>query len=1479
MDAADLLARLSASATGTLTIDFARLDAVLAGDFLRPYVGGSGLLDLDQPAAPQLQGDGVVVRGRGARGPLVGLDVELQFQRSIGSTGAWAVVLTATSHQRWSVVSAFPSIASTPFASLAFVPAPGEPAVVLCVRSERSGEQPRGASLTGRAEAGALGLPGWLTAAADTLAIAGTLEARTIDDPLFYPRGTPRSGPAVTPIGFALRFEVPPAALASSPLRFEKLEGVLRADLRYDSVYYAWRVDPSLRVSADLVLGTGAPVVLPVMARLQGWPPTAASFRTGGEQSQPTTLRALTSVLGELPTPVDGLGLDDLVQLTGLAADVSWEDGAIALDRVSLRVSTADALSWTLLPGVATLDGIDVIFRVSDPFATSRQLQVSVDGLVGIGEEGALALSATFDHAEDEGWSPTFHGALTRDSSVSLTEIFAHVAGVERTDLPQLDVESMSFEVAPSLRRYEGAVEVAGQWPIGGDVPVIIEGVGMSFSQEGDADPTVEIHGGLSLAGAWVAVSAAHQSERAGWLLAGSAGHIPAGRLIDALGGQLGVTLPALVRGLELASLGVTLDTATRHFTFRGTLAFPVESAAPGSTPPRLAVDVTIEPPLQPGGVARTTFGGMLSLGARDIALRYDQQAGLDELWVGSLGHRGTDRIPVADLLDALSPGTAALIPAGLEVQVERAQLALSRADGGARRFLFGVELGAGIALSELPLVGPAFSATQRLGIRLQLVVADADFTAAEIDRINAASPATTTKLRSEALDTAGGRVRLQTTLDLGGRQLPLRAPLVLAGPLTPAAVPLAASPADARLLQWVPVQQAFGALYFERIGVGLTADHQGLALVLDASLTLGGLTLSLLGLGAEISIEALSKGDLVPKPHLDGVGLAFESAGLTLAGALIASGADRAVFDGAVSVRYGDLGISGVGSYREVEGQPSVFVFAEVDYPLGGPAFFFVDGLTFGFGYNRKLILPELDALARFPLLAPAAPASGLAALAGQLSPYLQPAEGEYFVAAGVKFRSFGMVKGRLLVSLAFGRTRELDVLGLATASSPPESEARGAPLLMKAELGIRGRYRPDEGDVFVEGKLQPDAYLFGPGAHLSGGFAFYAWSEQGDFVLTLGGYHPRFAVPAHYPRVPRLALSWQVDEHLSLKAETYFALTSSAMMAGGRLRADWESEDLHASFGAGVDCLVTWQPFAYDAEVDVAVAVAYRTTFHTFTADLVARLAVWGPPFSGTAHVKWWIFSFDVEFGEARRAPAAVTWPAFVEAFLPKGEVLTLGVQSGKVTHHDQGPAAALPANARDDLGVINPRELCLVLRSAVPVTRGVVLQQALDDRSASVGVVPMGRSTLDSVLQVTLVRTGDARALGDRFQVTAHDEPLPAALWGRAAPDPLRGAEPVPGRTRFVLRAHEPAVEAPVPIGAESEPAHARVARPTPGAGFRAYEVGAGEDPPDVTAISAARAARRALLQTLIPDLPTGLGGPNLDALRTPPRRVRS
>ena len=67
---------------------------------------------------------------------------------------------------------------------------------------------------------------------------------------------------------------------------------------------------------------------------------------------------------------------------------------------------------------------------------------------------------------------------------------------------------------------------------------------------------------------------------------------------------------------------------------------------------------------------------------------------------------------------------------------------------------------------------------------------------------------------------------------------------------------------------------------------------------------------------------------------------------------------------------------------------------------------------------------------------------------------------------------------------------------------------------------MALRTVVSPSVGEFSARGAARArDSYMLDPDCRLTGGFAFCVWFEPhddaGDFVVTLGGYHPAFTVP----------------------------------------------------------------------------------------------------------------------------------------------------------------------------------------------------------------------------------------------------------------------------------------------------------------------------------------------------------------------------
>ena len=158
----------------------------------------------------------------------------------------------------------------------------------------------------------------------------------------------------------------------------------------------------------------------------------------------------------------------------------------------------------------------------------------------------------------------------------------------------------------------------------------------------------------------------------------------------------------------------------------------------------------------------------------------------------------------------------------------------------------------------------------------------------------------------------------------------------------------------------------------------------------------------------------------------------------------------------------------------------------------------------------------------------------------------------GEFWFAAGISFTSFALVDGIAVVSVKIGDGLEIAILGLARMALPRPEFA-----LVSIELALLARFSTSEGVLWIQAQLTDNSWLLNQSVRLTGGFAFVTWFKgpnSGQFVLTLGGYHPHFHRDG-YPNVPRLGFNWSIGDAIVVKGENYFALTSEAVMGGGKL------------------------------------------------------------------------------------------------------------------------------------------------------------------------------------------------------------------------------------------------------------------------------------------------------------------------------------
>lgn len=431
------------------------------------------------------------------------------------------------------------------------------------------------------------------------------------------------------------------------------------------------------------------------------------------------------------------------------------------------------------------------------------------------------------------------------------------------------------------------------------------------------------------------------------------------------------------------------------------------------------------------------------------------------------------------------------------------------------------------------------------------------------------------------------------------------------------------------------------------------------IGLIFDGRFYLGGVAITPDGLGVDIPLEGLTN----PKAWtfaLNGLGLLFNQGGVNLTGLLRR---DQQKFQGAALVRAFNFSLGAIGAYEQLSsGDPSLFVFGALRAPLGGPPFFFVTGVAGGMGYNRKLKVPtNPDGIAELPffeLMRGTADFSKLDTVGSALDKYLTAERGTIWLAGGVTFVSFQLIRGEALLYMVFGRYVELGVVAMARFDIEN---------IVFAELALLARFTTegDDPNFLVMGGLTSRSWLLTKDCRLHGGFAFQVWFASGDCVLTVGGYHPKppLPLPAKYPQVERVGFDMRMGG-VVVKGDSYFALTPREAMGGARMEVSGQWGPIFAGFTAFFDALIAWDPFYFVADIGVEVYCGIDTFFGRAKLSVGVALHLHGPPIGGTAYLKVLCFNVAIPFGE--QAPPK-SLPLSIAEYLSKSLGLTAQKASG--------------------------------------------------------------------------------------------------------------------------------------------------------------------------------------------------------------------
>ncbi len=520
------------------------------------------------------------------------------------------------------------------------------------------------------------------------------------------------------------------------------------------------------------------------------------------------------------------------------------------------------------------------------------------------------------------------------------------------------------------------------------------------------------------------------------------------------------------------------------------------------------------------------------------------------------------------------------------------------------------------------------------------------------------------------------------------------------------------------------------------KLNLEFNKNKKQLQLNIDAYLNLSNFQFEVVGLKINYSIENLL--ELISKAvhdsrsikwredisdglsfAIDGLSLNYTTPQLSIYGGFYKQESPTGIaYNGLITFKIKKIAIVALGSYIKENQYASIFGFGYVGAPFGGVPAFELKGIALGFGINRSFELPTISEVESFPLIQVIKnnglqKNQSLPDFFQKLNTYFQPKKDAYILSLGIRFETFKVMDTIALASITIDRGCQFNMIGVSTLSSV-NAYRLIIPFFLTIDL--------QQGEIIARGELAAGSYILFPEFTLKGSFALGMWlagEHAGDFVVSLGGYHPNFIPKNHYPSVSqlnRLALDFKKG-NLHIYGALYFTLTSQAIMCGviGQLSYNYHFEvgvniaGKMIGFKLSVEIMIrleahfiiSWHPFYYSAELQLLYYVALKANFTLFKVNISVQLAaglhLWGPEFSVKAYLTVCSYQLAFSFGSISQRSTQLSKAEFVATYIPEPPI-----QSSMVS-------GVIKKNS-DDLGdeilYVNVNEFVFEVNSKIPL-----------------------------------------------------------------------------------------------------------------------------------------------------------------------------
>lgn len=472
-----------------------------------------------------------------------------------------------------------------------------------------------------------------------------------------------------------------------------------------------------------------------------------------------------------------------------------------------------------------------------------------------------------------------------------------------------------------------------------------------------------------------------------------------------------------------------------------------------------------------------------------------------------------------------------------------------------------------------------------------------------------------------------------------------------------------------------LPRQTRVGAVRLTELYLGVVprtdADEVRMEGTASAAVELGPVTgtITRMGVSADVGFPEDGDGNLGPldlavgfEPP-DGIGLSVDS-GVVTGGGFLRFDPDEERYSGVVQLRAGDVAVDAVGllTTRLPDGGEgfSLLVLVAGEFtPIRLGLGFTLNGVGGLLGVNRSVKSGALgDAVRQGSLdsvLFPDDPVANAQRVVSDLRGVFPPKRDRHVFGpmARVGWGTPTLLTADLGVVVRFPSSDFL-VLGRVSAALPAEGERT----LVDLNVGVAGVVAPSEKRAAFDASLYDSRVgrwtVTGDAALRS------RWGTNPWFLLSVGGFNPRFEPPTDVPDLDRVTVAGGLPSGTpSIDVSGYFALTSNTAQTGADVRLRAEAGPASVEGHIGFDALFRFDPFEFVVDFAASVAVEVHGKGLSVTLDgVLSGPAPWRV--TGTIHVDLFLFdvtaTVDVSFGaeeDREPLPSTEVMPKLLAAF----------------------------------------------------------------------------------------------------------------------------------------------------------------------------------------------------------------------------------